>query len=52
MIVEGGCCNDTRYLEKVQQKELQHPVLEPTLRSYGGDVAVLTYVCIHVHLEI
>ena len=43
-IVEGGYCSDTWYLEKVQQKELQHSALESTLRSYGYDVTILTYI--------
>ena len=30
-IVEGGYCNDTRYLEKLQQKELQRSALESAL---------------------
>ena len=43
-IVEGGYCSDTRYLEKVRQKELQHSALESSLRSYGYDVTVLAYI--------
>ena len=34
-IVEGGYCSDTRYLEKIQEKELQHSALESALKSYG-----------------
>ena len=43
-IVEGGYCNDTRYLEKLQQKELQHSALASAVRKYDYDVTVLTYI--------
>ena len=43
-IVEVGYCSDTRYLEKIQQKEEQHSALETALRSYGYEVAILTYI--------
>ena len=43
-IVEGGYCSDTRYLEKLAEKEAQHTALETALKSYGYDVEVLTYI--------
>ena len=43
-IVELGYCNDTRYLEKLQQKETQHLALETALRTHGYKVTTLTYI--------
>ena len=43
-IVEVGYCNDTRYLEKLQQKEEQHLALKAALENYGYEVKVLTYI--------
>ena len=43
-IVEIGYCNDTKYLEKLQQKEEQHSALKAALKNYGYEVEVLTYI--------
>lgn len=43
-IVEVGYCSDTRYLEKLQQKQEQHSALETALKTYGYEVTVLTYI--------
>ena len=37
-IVEGGCCVDTRYAEKVAEKNKQHEKLVDMLKMYGYDV--------------
>ena len=39
-IVEGGCCVDTRYAEKVAEKNEQHEKLVDMLKMYGYDVHV------------
>ena len=33
-IVEGGYCSDTRYEEKLQEKEAQHQALKEALKDY------------------
>ena len=43
-IAEMGYCSDTRYLEKLQEKEMQHSALEDALKNYGYNVTVLTYI--------
>ena len=43
-IVEVGYCSDTRYLEKLRQKQEQHSALETALRTHGYEVSVLTYI--------
>ena len=40
-IVEGGYCSDTRYVDKLHEKQQQHQRLEASLRAYGYDVSVL-----------
>ena len=37
-IVEGGCCVDTRYAEKVAEENEQHEKLVDMLKMYGYDV--------------
>ncbi len=34
-IVEGGYCSDTRYEEKLKEKEAQHQALQEALEDYG-----------------
>ena len=34
-IVEGGCCSDTRYEEKLQEKGAPHKALEEALNDYN-----------------
>ncbi len=43
-IVEGGYCPDTRYEEKLQEKEAQHAALEAALRDYGHNVTTLPII--------
>ena len=43
-IVEGGYCSDTRYEEKLEEKEAQHTALEVALKEYGYDVTVLPII--------
>ena len=43
-IMEAGYCNDTRYLEKLRDKEIRHSALESALKTIGYDVTVLTYI--------
>ena len=40
-IVEGGCCSDMRYEEKLQEKGVQHKALEEALNDYGYNVTTL-----------
>ena len=43
-IVEGGYCPDTRYEEKLQEKEAQHKALEGALKDYGYNVTTLPII--------
>ena len=43
-IVEGGCCPDTRYEEKLQEKGAQHKALEEALKDYGYNVTTLPII--------
>ena len=43
-IVEGGYCSDTRYEEKLKEKEAQHQALQQALEDYGYKVAVLPVI--------
>ena len=43
-IVEGGYCPDTRYEEKLQEKEAQHEALEAALKDYGYNVTTLPII--------
>ena len=43
-IVEGGYCSDTRYQEKLKDKEAQHQALQEALEDYGYKVAVLPVI--------
>ena len=43
-IVEGGYCSDTRYEEKLQEKEAQHKALEEALKAYGYNVTTLPII--------
>ena len=40
-IVERGDCPDTRYEEKLQEKEAQHKALEGALKDFGYNVTML-----------
>ena len=40
-IVEGGCCSNTRYEEKLQIKGAQHKALEEALKDCGYNVTTL-----------
>ena len=42
--MEGGYCPDTRYEEKLQEKEAQHEALEAALKDYGYNVTTLTII--------
>ena len=50
-IVEGGYCSDTRYEEKLEEKEAQHTALEVALKEYGCDVTVLPSSLIWFNLQ-
>jgi len=43
-IVEGGYCPDTRYEEKLQEKEAQHKALKEALKDYGYNVTTLPII--------
>ena len=43
-IVEGGYCADTRYEEKLQDKEAQHQELHAALTDVGYNVATLPII--------
>ena len=43
-IVEGGYCMDTRYVDKLHEKQEQHKELEASLRAYGYNVSVLPII--------
>ena len=43
-IVEGGYCTDTRYLEKLHQKQTQRATLNSALRTAGYEVHIFTYI--------
>ena len=43
-IVEGGYCTDTRYLEKLHQKPIQHATLISALNTVGYEVHIFTYI--------
>ena len=43
-IVEGGSCPDTRYEEKLQEKEAQHKALKEALKDYGYNVTTLPII--------
>ena len=43
-IVELGFCSNTRNLEKLQEKEMQHSAVEDALKNYGYNVTLLTYI--------
>ena len=43
-IVEGGYCSDTRYEDKLKEKESQHQALQEALEDYGYKVAVLPVI--------
>ena len=42
--MEGGYCPDTRYEEKLQEKEAQHKALEGALKDYGYNVTTLPII--------
>ncbi len=42
--LEGGCCPDTRYEEKLQEKGAQHKALEEALKDYGYNVTTLPII--------
>jgi len=44
MIVEGGYCPDTRYQEKLQEKEAQREALSGALKDYGYNVTTLPII--------
>jgi hypothetical protein len=43
-IVEGGSCPDTRYEEKLQEKEAKNKALEGALQDYGYNVTTLPII--------
>ena len=43
-IVEGGYCTDTRYMDKLLRKELQHKQLQESLKQRGFEVILLPIV--------
>ena len=43
-IVEGGYCSDTRYTDKLQEKEAQHQALQAALQEYGYNVTTLPII--------
>lgn len=43
-IVEGGYSTDTRYLEKLHQKQTQHATLNSALRTAEYKVHIFTYI--------
>lgn len=43
-IVEGGYSTDTRYLEKLHQKQTQHATLNSALRTAEYKVHISTYI--------
>ena len=43
-IVEGGYCSDTRYEDKLKEKEGQHQALQTALEDHGHQVSTLPII--------